>query len=95
MTQKLIPPNVPTPVPPLHTQDLTNTPHNPNVLLPIDKQPQNPTQGPFHNFPHTQISQTMSPPATQTVSPLISFQQYLQDRAPSESFVLGNIKIPI
>ena len=36
----------------------------------------------------------MSPPATQTVSPQTSFQQYLQDQAPSESFFLGNINIP-
>ena len=36
----------------------------------------------------------MSPPATQTVSPLTSFQQYLQDRAPPEAFFLGNINIP-
>ena len=36
----------------------------------------------------------MSPPATQTVSPQTSFQQYLQDQAPSESFFIGNNNIP-
>ena len=55
----------------------------------------NPNPRSISQFPtHTQISQTISPPATQTVSPQTSFQQYLQDRAPSESFILGNIKFP-
>ena len=52
-----------------------------------------PTQGPFRSFSHTQTSQTVSPPATQTVSPQISFQINLQDRDPTESFFLGNISI--
>ena len=37
LTQKPIPPNVPTPVPPLDTQDLANTSHNPNVSFPMDR----------------------------------------------------------
>ena len=94
MTQKPTASKASTTVPPSDTQGLANTPHNLNVPFLTDRQPPTPTQGPFHGSPHTQISQTMSPPATQTFSPLISFQQYLQDRAPSESFFLGNINIP-
>ena len=69
MTQKPIPPNIPSQVPPLDTQDPANTPHNLNVPFLTDMQPPIPSQGPSHSFPHTQISQTISPPATQIVSP--------------------------
>ena len=94
MTQKPIAPNIPTPVPHLDPQDLANSSHIPNVPFPADRQPPIPTQGPSHSFPHTQITQTISPPATQTVSLQTSFQQYRQDQAPSESFFLVNINIP-
>ena len=94
MTQRPIPLNVYTPVTTLDSQDPTKTPHNPNVSFPTDTQPLIQTQNPFHSFPHTQTTQTIAPAATQTVSPQTSFQQYLQDRAPSKSFFLGNINIP-
>ena len=47
-----------------------------------------------HTHTHTHASQTISPTATPTVRPQTSFQQYLQDWAPSESFFIGNNNIP-